>query len=66
MDFSFSLTHPVGCQGDQHGIVLEEIDNANSGNFHVEKLLIEGVELTLGLMNFHELQDDILVDIVSD
>jgi hypothetical protein len=66
VNFSFGLAHSVGSQGDEDSIVLQELYDGNPRHLHVEELLIVIVELALRLVDFHELENHILVDVVSD
>jgi hypothetical protein len=66
VDFSLNLTHPVGSEGDKNGVVLEKLDDGDPRHSHIEELFLEIVKFALGLMDLHELEDNILVDIVSD
>ena len=66
MNFSFGLTHPVRSKRNQDSIIIKESNDGNPWNLHVKFLFIVTVKLTLRLMNLQELQDDILIDIVSN
>ena len=63
---AFGLTHACGSQRDDDGVVLEEGDDGDAAKFHVELLLLEGIDLALGLVHLEEVLDDRLVHVVTD
>ena len=63
---AFGLTHACGSQRDDDGVVLEEGDDGDAAKFHVKLLLLQGIDLALGLVHLEEVLDDGLVDVVAD
>ncbi len=66
MHFPLGLAHPLGGKSNEADLVAKEGQQEGTGGSHVEKLLLEGVQFALGLVDLQETQEDALIHEVRD